>query len=395
MTTQVGASFSQLDNPIEAGRQAAQQALEPLAGQAPHLVILFSTTDMDQDQALKMLAEVRAVTGEAPLIGGYSPGVIVSQGTFTSGVAVAAFRSDEIQVVTDLIPGISQNPARDGRGLVRRLRAQRKGMHRASNELLLTLLDTQQDDRLVVEAVGDELGPLCRLIGARIMDPSGKISHSTSLNGEAYQGAVVAALLLTPGPVGVRGRHGYKPLGRPLVVTRSEGNVVYELAGRSAYQAYIEQFPDHPDLTLEDFGAFAMLHPLGVPQMGREYIIRDPYHARPDGTLDCAGPVPENAVVRIMDGDRKTMIQAAREAALEAMQLLKGRRPLLALISDCISRLEYLGDAAQEEVAVIREVIGAETPLIGLFSYGEVGAQSDGPPTVHNKTVVVGIIGEP
>jgi hypothetical protein len=396
MTTQVGVGFSQLNNPTEAGRQAAQQALEPLDNREPHLVILLIASDIKQDQALAMLAEVRAVTGEAPLIGGCNSGIIVSQGAFTSGMAVLALRSDEIQVVTDMVADVKQNPARNGRSLVRRLRARRKEKHRASNELLLTLLDAQHGvSTTLVEAMGDELGPLCRLVGGGIMDSTRQITRSTFLNGETVEDVVVAALLLTPGLVGVRGRHGYKPLGRPLVVTRSEGDVVYELDGRSAFQAYTEQFPDDPELVLENFGSFAMDYPLGIPQMGREYIVRDPLQARPDGSLEFGGPIPENAVVRIMNGDRKTLIQSAKESAMEAMYLLKGRRPLLALVFSCITRLNYLGEAAQEEVAVIREVVGAETPLIGIFSFGEVGAQSDGPPTFHNKTVVVGIIGEP
>jgi hypothetical protein len=386
MTTQVGVGFSQLDNPVEAGRQAAQQALQPLANRKPNLVLLLITSGMEQEQVLAVLAEVRAVTGAAPLIGGCNSGIIVSRGAFTSGVAVLALRSDEIQVVTDIVTGVDQNPARNGRSLVRRLRAQRKETHRTSNELLLTLLDIQQDGlSTMVETMGNELGPLCRLVGGGIMDSTGRITRSTFLNGEAYRKAVATALLLTPGPIGVRGGHGYKPLGRPLVVTRSEGDVVYELDGRSAFQAYVEQFPEHPELVLENFGSFAMNYPLGIPQMGREYIVRDPLQARPDGSLEFGGPIPENAVVRIMEGDRKTLIQSAKESAMEAMYLLKGRHPLLTLVFSCITRLNYLGEAAQEEVAVIREVVGAETPLIGIFSFGEVGAQSDGPPTFHNK----------
>jgi hypothetical protein len=397
MTTQVGLGFSQLDNPVEAGRQAAQQALVPLANKKPSLVSLLIASGIEQKQALAVLAEVRAVTGEAPLIGGCNSGIIVSQGAFRSGVAVLTLRSDEIKVATNIAPDFSRNPAKEGRALVRGLRAQPKGMPRNENELLLALLAQQGEGEALttmVEAMGDELGPLCRLAGGAILDDSGRVTRSTFLDGEAYEGVSVAALLSTPGPVGVRGRHGYKPLGGPLVVTRAKGNIIYELGGRPAFQAYIEQFPDYPELTLENFNRFALDHPLGIPQIGREYIIRDPW-TRPDGSLECAGSIPENAVVRIMEGNRKTLIQSAREAAMEARYLLKGQRPLLALVFSCISRLNYLGEAAQDEVAVIREVVGAETPLIGIFSFGEVGAQSDGPPTLHNKTMVVGIIGEP
>jgi hypothetical protein len=38
--------------------------------------------------------------------------------------------------------------------------------------------------------------------------------------------------------------------------------------------------------------------------------------------------------------------------------------------------------------------MSAETPFIGLFSFGEIAAQRDSPSTVHNKTAVVGVLGE-
>jgi len=393
MATQIGIGFNQLASPVQAGRRAAEHALEPLAGQAPDLVMLFSTTDLDPGQ---VLAGVCAVAGEVALVGGCSAGVIVPEGAFTSGVAVLALCSEEIQVIADIAPGVGQHAEEAGRALVGRLWTRKQEAYRGANGLLLTLLSAQ-DSRameMVAEAMGDELGPLYRLVGGGVQDPSGRINRPTFLNGEAYRDAVAAALLLTAGPVGVGVRHGYKALGRPLVVTRAKGNILYELDGRSAFEAYVEQFPDHPELTLQNFGQFAVDHPLGLPQMGREYIVRDPLGAGPDGALECGGLIPEHAVVRIMAGDRETLIRSAGEAAAEAMRSLSGQRPLLALVFSCVSRLAYLGAAAQEELAAIRGVIGLETPLIGLFSFGEVAAQLDSPPTVHNKTVVVGMIGE-
>jgi len=392
MATKVGIGFSQLASPLEAGRRATEQALEPLAGQEPDVVVLFSTTDLDPSQ---VLASVRAVTGEVPLVGGCGSGIIVPQGASESGVAVLALWSEEMQVIADIAPGVSQDPVGVGRALVRRLRAREEKAYRAANGFLLVLESIQNSEATamvtVVEAMGDELGLLRQLVGGRATTD---INRSIFLNSEAYGDAVVAALLLTPGPVGVGVKHGYQPLSRPLVVTRAEGSVLYELDGRSAFQAYVEQFPDHRELTLQNFGQFALDYPLGLPQMGREYIVRDPFGARPDGVLECAGLIPEHAVVRIMVGNQETMLQAAGEAAVEAMQPLGGRRPLLALVFSCVSRLGYLGPAAQQEVALIREVVGSETPLIGLFSSGEIGAQRDSPPTLHNKTVLVGVIGE-
>jgi hypothetical protein len=355
--------------------------------------VLFCTIDLEPGQ---VLTGVRAVAGEVPLIGGFSTGVIVPQGAFSSGVAVLAICSEEMQVLTDIAPGFSQDPERAGRALVRRLWTEEEEAHQSANGLLLALESVQDSEAMVrvIEAMGNELKPLWQLVGGRAIDPTERIKRPIFLNDEAYGDAVAVALLVTPGPVGVGVRHGYKSLGRPLVITRAQGNILYELDGRSAFQAYTRQFPDHPELTLENFGRFAQRYPLGLPQVGREYIVRDPFDAQLDGALECAGTLPPHAVVRIMAGNQETLIQAAREAAMEAMQLLGGRRPLLALVFSCVSRLAYLGAAAQEEVAAIREALAPETPLIGLFSFGEIAAQLDRPPTLHNKTVVVATIGE-
>jgi hypothetical protein len=394
MTTRAGVGFSQLDDPLEAGRQAAEQAVEPLDGQAPNLVVLFGTPEFEPGQ---VMAGVRAVTGQTPLVGGCSTGIIVPQGAFSQGVAVLALQSEGVQVIADVALETNQNPEGAGRALVQRLLARREKPDRVVRGLLLTVIDARQMSAAsvkMIQTMGDELGPLCPLIGGGVQDPDGRVGRPVFLNGELYSDAVVAALLVTAQPVGVGVRHGYTPLGRPLVVTRAEGNVVYELDGRSAFEAYLEQFSDRPDLSLENFGSFAVDHPLGLPQMGREYIVRDPYDARPDGSLMCAGAISEHSIVRIMMGDRETMIRSAREAAAEAVQPLGERRSLVGLVFSCVTRLAYLGAAAQEEVAAIGETMSAETPFIGLFSFGEIAAQQDSPSTLHNKTAVVGVLGE-
>lgn len=123
MATQIGTGFSQLTSPLEAGCRATEQALEPLAGQEPDLVVLFSTTDLEPGQ---VLAGVRAVAGEVTLVGGCSAGVLIPQGAFSSGVAVLALQSEEMQVVADIAPEISHDPVEAGRALVRRLRTRQE-----------------------------------------------------------------------------------------------------------------------------------------------------------------------------------------------------------------------------------------------------------------------------
>src|SRR5690606_40278297 len=97
--------------------------------------------------------------------------------------------------------------------------------------------------------------------------------------------------------------------------------------------------------------------------MGREYIIRDPYASAPDGALLCAGALPKHSVVRIMQGDRTSLLESAHLAAADALAALEGKPPVAAFIFSCVTRVAYLGSAITEELALIRSVIGQETPL--------------------------------
>ena len=172
MTTQVGVGLSQFVDPVEAGRRAAEQAVEPLTGRDPDLVVLFSTTDLDPRQ---VSAGVRSVTGKAKLIGGCSAGIIVSQGAYRSGVAVLALRSEKMCMAADVTPEASQDAAQASQILVRRLVAQRDKACQNVNELLLILAADQESEVIITEvrAIGDEVGPLCQLVGGGTVSPSG------------------------------------------------------------------------------------------------------------------------------------------------------------------------------------------------------------------------------
>lgn len=390
MPTQVGVGFTQLSDAAEAGRRIVDDALRPLAGRPPHLLVLFST--LHYDPAPLLSAVHHTVGTNVPLVGGCAPGIIVSQGAFRQGAALLALHSDEIAISAARVTHAYADPEAAGSRLVRDLMV---GTRSADGPGLLLVIPSTSE-RLygmprLVEAIGDEAGPMYNLVGGGIASPEGHIPP-VFYGDSACDDAVAGVLLRAPSGVGLS--HGYQPMGRPLVVTQARENTIYELDGRTAYDAYASQFPDRDDLTLEDFARFALDHPLGLPQMGGEYIVRDPYAASPEGALVCAGSIPERAVVRIMTGDVNTLLQAAGQATDEALQNLEGIRPLATFVCDCLSRLDYLGARADEEVALIRRHLGDDIPLIGFFSHGEIAARYDVAPAIHNKTTVIGAVGE-
>jgi len=90
-----------------------------------------------------------------------------------------------------------------------------------------------------------------------------------------------------------------------------------------------------------------------------------------------------------MRGDKESVISAARRAAEDAMNMMARREAGAAIVFDCVSRLQLLGDKAKDELQAIRDVVGKDVPLIGFFTFGEVATGRTGPPAFCNKTVVV------
>ena len=64
----------------------------------------------------------------------------------------------------------------------------------------------------------------------------------------------------------------------------------------------------------------------------------------------------------------------------------------------CVGRKLVLGRRTQEEVAAVKEVLGEDVPLIGFYTYGEIGPidkmrEQLSITKFHNETVVLWVLG--
>jgi len=198
----------------------------------------------------------------------------------------------------------------------------------------------------------------------------------------------VAALDL-PGRIASGMRHGWRPYGPPTLVTRARGAEVVGLEYEPAFEIYRRTAESRgAAVTEQAFAAFAMSHPLGVPQADGEHVIRDPLSVGPDHSLRCVAEVPDGSLVRVMQGTPEALIEAAASAGLVAREGVGG--PLGgALVFDCVSRFLTLGERFGEELARFQEALGAQVPMMGCLTFGEVGTLGTGVPQFHNKTAMV------
>jgi hypothetical protein len=205
--------------------------------------------------------------------------------------------------------------------------------------------------------------------------------HAVIYGGAVLHGAVVGVAIGSDAPIGIGVRHGWQPMGEPLLVTRAAPGRILELDGRPAADVYRDRLGGRdPD------DACVLGHPLGLQQrLGELHIRSVTLDGAPDGGLECA--MPAGALVWAMRSSADAILDAAAAACGDALGALNGAPPCLVVAFDCAARRKFLGTRAGEE---IERLTGAAGPaaLGGLYTYGEI-ARTRGILGFHHQTLVV------
>lgn len=197
--------------------------------------------------------------------------------------------------------------------------------------------------------------------------------------------AVVAAVS-PPLELGVK--HGWQEIAGPFRVTDADGPTLKALDGKPAFSVYRDAVEEHTGegLPRDTFFEIAKGYPFGVARIEGEQIVRDPFEITDDDGLTCFGDVPEGEFVHILEGEPDSLIEAAQQAKAEAQADEQGADTLF--FFDCISRVLYLEDEFDRELAHVR---AADTQMVGALTIGEIANDGSGHLDYHNKTAVVGM----
>lgn len=399
----IGVGSSKDEDSFKAGKEAAELAMDGIKGK-PTFSIMFSSVRFDLE---KLLKGVRSVI-KGPLIGCSDAGEITNDGVETGSIAVMSIKSDEMRVSLGLGKNIGANARMAGqnaatsaiKGLGEELRTASQifiktksgGFANVTPYSMIMLPDALSGGGAdVVRGVTDVLGLHFPVVGGSPGDDLQFKKTYEFLNDGIYSDAVVTALIGTELVTGYGVRHGWHPVGKSMIVTRSIGGRIYEIDEKPAIMAYEEFF--EKEIKEEALGREFSINSLGIPAWEGEYRLRWPIIKREDGSIICAAEIPQDSVVRIMSGDEDSAIEAARNAAKEAMMKAGEPEDIAAcIVFDCISRKQLLGKDAGKEIDAIKEIVGRNTPLIGFYTYGEQAPTFGAPAGFHNQTVVIYII---
>lgn len=188
--------------------------------------------------------------------------------------------------------------------------------------------------------------------------------------------------------VGYASLGGWDPFGPERLITRSEGNVLYELDGRSALDLYKTYLGPHA----RELPASGLLFPLSLrTEEGGTPVVRTILSVdEEESSMTFAGDVPVGSYARFMKANFDRLIDGAVGAARTSYEAVGSTSPDLALLVSCVGRKLVLKQRVEEEVEGVREVLGDRTVLTGFYSYGEISPFTpDARCELHNQTMTI------
>ena len=181
---------------------------------------------------------------------------------------------------------------------------------------------------------------------------------------------------------------GWDPFGPDRLITRSRGNVLFELDGQSALALYKKYLGEHAS----GLPATGLLFPLSLKLPDtEERVVRTILAVdEQQESMTFAGDVPEGLYANFMKANFDRLIDGAHAAAVTSCSSLRSSRPDLAILISCVGRKLVLKQRIEDEVEAVREVVGDQATLAGFYSYGEISpfvphARCE----LHNQTMTI------
>jgi hypothetical protein len=181
---------------------------------------------------------------------------------------------------------------------------------------------------------------------------------------------------------------GWDSFGVERLVTKSNGNVLYEIDNQPALDLYKSFLGEKAD----ELPSSGLLFPLSMrTESGSEPVVRTILAVDEEKkSLTFAGDIPEGTYIKLMKANIDRLINGAENAAEVSVSPLNDDTAQLAILISCVGRKLVLKQMVEEEVEAVQEVVGDRAMLTGFYSYGEMapflaGAKCE----LHNQTMTI------
>ena len=350
---------------------------------SPQLVLVFGDKQALSDAA--RLAELRRDYPGAHLCGGSTAGEIAGAHVSDGTIVATAVRFDKTQVAAaaiDLAPNEDSRLA--GGRLAREL--PKDGLAH-----VFVISDGQHvNGSELVRGMMAQLPAGVAVTGGLAGDGPHFKSTLTVADSGAGERRLVAIGLYGKGlRIGYGSLGGWDPFGPQRIVTRSRGNVLYELDGQPALALYKKYLGEHA----AGLPATGLLFPLAVQTASGVDLTRTILSVdERDQSMTFAGDMPLGSMARLMKANFDRLVDGAHGAAQGAAL---SRPAELAILISCVGRKLVLKQRVEEELEAVQDVLGTQATLAGFYSYGEICPSAPSAACeLHNQTMTITTLSE-
>lgn len=364
----IGIGLSLADDSAKAGTEAVRRARKTVP--RPDLALVFGSIHHDQRRLHAALC--RALPDPSVLMGGSSYAEVTNAGVSKRSVA-ALLLSWKGSPVSFADAKVEEASDATGAALARALGT-------ADGGRPLALLFGSVGQGRMMGGLIEGLGGIPVFGGMCCGDYDLGLSHPDFWTNYQYCGprlerlASRAALIRLPKDAGVSFafEHGWDPVGPAVTFTRAEGPRVFEVDGLPVFDYYRQFLGSAPSPGF--FDKMVQRYGFSVEMGGGLSRLKLPVaYDMKKGHIDLFPPEQlQGRRARMIQSGRGGLLAGARTAAKRCRQALGRRKPALVLMVSCCTRNAILHSRMDDELAAVREVMGEDTPVFGLYSGGEI-----------------------
>jgi small ligand-binding sensory domain FIST len=369
MAIRIGAALSLTDDARSAAIEAAQRAAAGLEGARADVAIVFACgSHLAAPEAL--LEGVHESLRPAHLVGCGASGVLAGGSEVESGTAVAVWAAALSEGSVRTFRASSSDDESAGTVTLTGVPALRS----ASGAIVLPDPYSFDTDALL-RALRDQ-GSHAPIIGGqasgRTFEGSAALFHDELVLEEGAVGLVFEGVPLHPCV-----SQGAAPLGPELTITRAEGRIVHELAGKPALvrlREVFEELTEDERRMIRSGLLLGIVIDAGKPEYEQgDFLVRGVVGADADsGSIALGEHVRAGQIVRLHARDAQSADRDL-EAGLEARRSELGAGAAAgALCFTCTGRGRGLFGVADHDAAMLARVLPSAATA-GFFAAGEIG----------------------
>jgi len=354
-----------------------------LSNEPCDLAVCFVSETYEGFSALELSEEIRDKTGAKMLIGCNSSGVIGdgAELEMEPGISVLAMRLPGVRIVPFSLTAVELEQMKSGAELIGDF-----DFYPTEKPRFLVFADPMTCNIEKLLGIFNGAYPKCPVIGGLASGAVMRAPNWLMLGSEVVSEGAVGVAMLGAVDFDIVVAQGCRPIGKPFVVTKADGNVLEELAGRPAFIVLKELLaslkPNDQVIARHSlFAGLAMNQPHSVLQTG-DFLVRNITGLEPKtGALVIGASLKVGQMLQFQLRDAATSSEDL-DSRLSALPVETGERGVL--VVSCCGRGRGLYGESNHDIKRIQAVCGP-MPAAGFFANGEIGPVA-GKNYVHGYT---------